>query len=82
MMAEFLCSVLATPPSSAGVSSYEDKAKSYTYERYSAASQSQAAAPRAGNGDVRHIAMKIIRMQGQQSISQINSYAESNKHRL
>ncbi|PYU16277.1 MAG: hypothetical protein DMG37_02950 [Acidobacteria bacterium] len=36
----------------------------------------------AGDGDARHIAMKIIRMRYGKSISQINSYAKSNKRQL
>ena len=82
MMADFFASLWLTPPSSAGASSYEDKANSYTYERYSAALQSQVATPRIGDGDARHIAMKIIRMGQGKSISPINSYAKSNKRSL
>jgi hypothetical protein len=37
------------------------------------------AVPRIGDGDARHIAMKIIRMKAGKSMSQINSYVESNK---
>jgi hypothetical protein len=37
------------------------------------------AAPHIRDGDVRHIAMNSIRMQAGKSMSQINSYAESNK---
>jgi hypothetical protein len=40
------------------------------------------AAPRVRDGDAHHFAMKIISMQGGKSISQINSYAESNKRTL
>jgi hypothetical protein len=82
MMAEFFGSLWLTPPSSAGASPYEDQANSYNYEGYSAALQSQEAATRAVDGDARHIAMKSIRMRVEESISQINSYAESNKYRL
>ena len=82
MMADFFASLWLTPPSSAGASSYEDKANSYTYERYSAALQSQVATPRIGDGDARHIAMESIRMGQGKSISPINSYAKSNKRSL
>ncbi len=70
------------PPSSAGASSYEDKADSYNHYRYSAALDHGLAALRAGDGDARHIAIKIISMGQRKSISQINSYAESNKGKL
>ena len=82
MMAVFFASRWLTPPSSAGRSSYEDKANSYNYERYSAGPQSQVVAPRIGDGDARHIAMKSIRMRQGKSMSPINSYAKSNKQPL
>jgi hypothetical protein len=70
------------PPSSAGASSYEDQANSHNHDGYSAALDHGLAAPRVGDGDARHIAMKIIRMGHRKSISPINSYAESNKSKL
>jgi hypothetical protein len=82
MMAEFLWFAWLTPPSSAGVSSYEDRADSYNYDTYSDGLKNSVAAPRVRDGDARHIAMKIIRMRGRESISQINSYVESNKRSL
>ena len=80
-MAESCASFWLMPPSSAGASSYEDKANSYTHDGYSAALD-HGLAPRVGDGDARHIAMKIIRMRQRKSISPINSYAESNKGKL
>ena len=56
MMAEFLSSLWLTPPSSAGVPSYEDKANSHNDEGYSTALKGPAAAPRVGDGDASHIA--------------------------
>ena len=50
------------PPSSAGVSSYEDQANSYNHYPHSAALDHWLAAPGVGDGDARHIAMKGIRM--------------------
>ncbi len=44
--------------------------------------KSSVAAPRHGDGDASHIAMKSIRMHAGKSISQINSYVESNKNKL
>jgi hypothetical protein len=62
------------PPSSAGPSSYEDKANSYQHDRYSAALEDGLAAQRVADGDECHIAMKISRMRQRKSISPINSY--------
>jgi hypothetical protein len=70
------------PPSSAGASSYEDKANSYSPYGYSAALDYRSADRRGGDGDARHIAMKSIRMRQRKSMSPINSYAESNKYKL
>jgi hypothetical protein len=70
------------PPSSAGASSYEDKANSYNPYGYSAALDHWLADRRGGDGDARHIAMKSIRMRHRKSMSPINSYAESNKYIL
>ena len=81
-MAESCASFWLMPPSSAGASSYEDKANSYTHDGYSAALDHGLAAPRVGDGDARHIAMKSIRMRQRKSMSPINSYAESNKGKL
>jgi hypothetical protein len=67
------------PPSSAGASSYEDKANSYNPYSYSAAPDYGLADRCGGNGDARHIAMKSTSMRQRKSMSPINSYAESNK---
>lgn len=69
------------PPSSAGASSYEDKANSYNHYSYSAALD-WLAGRRGGDGDARHIAMKSISMRQRKSMSPINSCTESNKYKL
>ena len=75
-------SLWPTPPSFAGRSSYEDKADSYNYDTHSDGLNNGGAGLRVRDGDACHIAMKSIRMKGRQSISQINSYAESDKRTL
>ena len=74
---------LAKPPSSAAASFCEDKANSYNYERYPCVPKSSAAAPRVGDGDAQHrYRHEDYQDEGNTSMSQINSYVESDKTEL